>query len=78
VQNNGSAYDLFPPSYDASLAEVGRSTPSGEMLRRYWRRLREMIELVRGGGDPINLDFSGNAMATVRAGNFIASDVAAA
>jgi phenylpropionate dioxygenase-like ring-hydroxylating dioxygenase large terminal subunit len=32
----GSAYALRPPSYNAKLTEVGRGTPMGELLRRYW------------------------------------------
>ncbi len=32
----GSAYGLRPPTYDAKLTEVGRGTPMGELLRRYW------------------------------------------
>ena len=32
----GSAYGLRPPTYDARLTEVGRGTPMGELLRRYW------------------------------------------
>ncbi|MCX7363108.1 MAG: aromatic ring-hydroxylating dioxygenase subunit alpha [Alphaproteobacteria bacterium] len=31
-----SAYDLPPPTYNAKLTEVGRGTPMGELLRRYW------------------------------------------
>ncbi|MBI3197179.1 MAG: aromatic ring-hydroxylating dioxygenase subunit alpha [Rhodospirillales bacterium] len=31
-----SAYDLKPPAYNARLTEVGRGTPMGELLRRYW------------------------------------------
>jgi len=31
-----SAYDLQPPTYNARLTEVGRGTPMGELLRRYW------------------------------------------
>lgn len=31
-----SAYDLKPPTYNARLTEVGRGTPMGELLRRYW------------------------------------------
>jgi phenylpropionate dioxygenase-like ring-hydroxylating dioxygenase large terminal subunit len=31
-----SAYDLKAPSYDARLTDVGRGTPMGELLRRYW------------------------------------------
>ena len=32
----GSAYSLTLPTYNASLTEVGRGTPMGELLRRYW------------------------------------------
>ena len=32
----GSAYDKKPGSYNARLTEVGRGTPMGELLRRYW------------------------------------------
>jgi len=31
-----SAYALKPPTYNAGLTEVGRGTPMGELLRRYW------------------------------------------
>ena len=31
-----SAYTLQPPTYNARLAEVGRGTSMGELLRRYW------------------------------------------
>ncbi len=36
IANVHSAYDLKPPTYNARLAEVGRGTPMGELLRRYW------------------------------------------
>ena len=32
----GSAYARKPPNYNAKLTEVGRGTPMGELLRRYW------------------------------------------
>jgi phenylpropionate dioxygenase-like ring-hydroxylating dioxygenase large terminal subunit len=32
----GSAYDLKEPSHDAQITEVGRGTPGGEWMRRYW------------------------------------------
>ena len=32
----GSAYLRKPPSHNARLTEVGRGTPMGELLRRYW------------------------------------------
>ena len=31
-----SAYTLKPPTHNAKLTEVGRGTPMGELLRRYW------------------------------------------
>lgn len=31
-----SAYSLKSPSYNSRLTEVGRGTPMGELLRRYW------------------------------------------
>jgi phenylpropionate dioxygenase-like ring-hydroxylating dioxygenase large terminal subunit len=32
----GTAYDLAPGRHIAELTEVGRGTPMGELLRRYW------------------------------------------
>ncbi len=32
----GSAYTRKPSTYNARLTEVGRGTPMGELLRRYW------------------------------------------
>jgi len=34
--DTGTAYGLPEPSYRAELTEVGRGTPCGEFLRRYW------------------------------------------
>ena len=34
--DQGTAYDLPPPSHHAELTEVGRFTQMGELLRRYW------------------------------------------
>lgn len=31
-----TGYDLAPPEHNAALTEVGRGTPMGELLRRYW------------------------------------------
>jgi phenylpropionate dioxygenase-like ring-hydroxylating dioxygenase large terminal subunit len=36
VTDFGSAYSRKPPNYNAKLTEVGRGTPMGELLRRYW------------------------------------------
>jgi phenylpropionate dioxygenase-like ring-hydroxylating dioxygenase large terminal subunit len=51
VTDIGSAYSLKKPTYNARLTEVGRGTPMGELLRRYWH--------------PVGL--SGDAGATPRA-----------
>lgn len=32
-----TAYDLPEPRYERSLTEVGKGTPMGELLRRYWQ-----------------------------------------
>jgi hypothetical protein len=42
----GSAYDLPEASYDAELVEVGRRTPYGEMLRRYWHPIATAEEVI--------------------------------
>lgn len=34
--DQGTAYGLKAPTYDPRLTEVGRGTPMGELLRRYW------------------------------------------
>src|SRR5262245_45340917 len=34
--DSGSAYVRKQPTYNARLTEVGRGTPMGELLRRYW------------------------------------------
>lgn len=36
VSDVGSAYSRKPPSFNAKVTEVGRGTPMGELLRRYW------------------------------------------
>jgi phenylpropionate dioxygenase-like ring-hydroxylating dioxygenase large terminal subunit len=36
VQNTGSGYDRKPSTYHKDLTEVGRGTPMGELMRRYW------------------------------------------
>ncbi|GGF39958.1 phenoxybenzoate dioxygenase [Youhaiella tibetensis] len=36
MTNNGSAYYRPEPTYFAELTQVGRGTPMGELLRRYW------------------------------------------
>ena len=34
--DQGSAYAMKPSAHNAKLTEVGRGTPMGELLRRYW------------------------------------------
>lgn len=36
TSGDGRAYDLAKPSYARELTEVGRGTPMGELMRRYW------------------------------------------
>jgi hypothetical protein len=36
VHDQGTAYEMVPPTYKAALTEVRRGTPMGELLRRYW------------------------------------------
>jgi phenylpropionate dioxygenase-like ring-hydroxylating dioxygenase large terminal subunit len=36
VQDIGSGYDRKPSTYNKDLTEVGRDTPMGELMRRYW------------------------------------------
>ena len=36
LSDSHSAYSRKTPSYNAKLTEVGRGTPMGELLRRYW------------------------------------------
>lgn len=35
-RNLGSAYNMGPSNHDATITEVGRGTPCGEWMRRYW------------------------------------------
>ncbi|WP_298283527.1 Rieske 2Fe-2S domain-containing protein [Novosphingobium sp.] len=57
----GSAYDLPEPSFDADLALVGKGTPMGELLRRYWHpvyksdKLADLPVKVKALGDEIIL-----------------------
>ena len=36
AQDIGSGYDRKPSTYNKDLTEVGRGTPMGELMRRYW------------------------------------------
>ena len=35
-RDEGTAYEIRPAKYKSELVEVGRGTPMGELLRRYW------------------------------------------
>ena len=37
MNDTGSAYDLPVPFVDDELVRVGKGTPGGELLRRYWQ-----------------------------------------
>jgi nitrite reductase/ring-hydroxylating ferredoxin subunit len=43
--DNGSAYYLFTPSSDLDLVAVGKGTPGGELLRRYWHPIAVADEI---------------------------------
>ncbi len=36
AKDTGTAYDLKQPTWNAELTEVGRGTPCGEYMRRFW------------------------------------------
>jgi hypothetical protein len=55
----GSAYSRKPPAYNAKLTEVGRGTPMGELLRRYWHPVGMTGDAGAGegagrGADPVS------------------------
>ena len=44
-RDDRSAYALPTPSFDADLVCVGRGTPAGELLRRYWHPIAVASEV---------------------------------
>jgi phenylpropionate dioxygenase-like ring-hydroxylating dioxygenase large terminal subunit len=70
-RDEGTAYDMRPAAFKAELVKVGRNTPMGELLRRYWhpvglsadasgvprqvRALGEDLILFRDGGGQAGL-----------------------
>ena len=36
MMDEGTAYEMKPASWNSALTEVGRGTPMGELMRRYW------------------------------------------
>jgi nitrite reductase/ring-hydroxylating ferredoxin subunit len=61
LTNTGSAYDLPAPSSNDALTRVGRGTPMGELMRRYWHpvyksdKLHDVPVQVRILGDDVIL-----------------------
>src|SRR5262252_3848629 len=35
-RDEGTGYEIRPPTFKSELVEVGRGKPMGELLRRYW------------------------------------------
>jgi hypothetical protein len=58
MADQGTAYELPPPSHDAELTEVRRGTPMGELLR--WQ-----VRTVADGHDPVGVSFDPNASPVV-------------
>ena len=44
LSTTGSAYELGAPSHNAYLTEVGKGTPCGELLRRYWHPIGTLAD----------------------------------
>jgi len=61
ARDTASAYDLPAPTSDESLTRVGRGTPMGELLRRYWHpvcksdKLQSVPVRVRALGEEVIL-----------------------
>ena len=59
--NVSTAYDRKPGSHDADLTEVGRGTPMGELMRRYWQPVgtaedaTDLPKMVRALGEDLVL-----------------------
>jgi phenylpropionate dioxygenase-like ring-hydroxylating dioxygenase large terminal subunit len=60
-----SAYTLAPPSYNTKLTEVGRGTPMGELLRRYWHPVGMSAD---AGGTPRPVKVLGEELILFRDG----------
>ena len=61
-RDTGTGYERKPSTYNAELTEVGRGTPMGELMRRYWhpdrsrgRRQRDTPQRVRVLGEDLIL-----------------------
>ena len=61
-----TAYTLKQPSYNAKLTEVGRGTPMGELLRRYWHPVGMSAD---AGATPRPVKILGEELILFRDGN---------
>ena len=61
-----TAYSLKEPSYNAKLTEVGRGTPMGELLRRYWHPVGISAD---AGATPRPVKILGEELILFRDGN---------
>jgi len=66
LQDNGTAYDLPPPSFDTELTAVRRGTPMGELLRRYWHPIGVASD---AGGTPRQVRALGEDLILFRDGD---------
>jgi hypothetical protein len=64
-----TAYERTPGTHDADLTEVGRGTPMGELMRRYWHPAgtaedtTDLPKMVRALGEDLVLFRSKNGKA---------------
>jgi nitrite reductase/ring-hydroxylating ferredoxin subunit len=65
-QDEGSAYALPPPRYLTELTHVGRGTPMGEFLRRYWHPIGLASD---AGTTPTRIQALGEQLVLFRDGN---------
>jgi nitrite reductase/ring-hydroxylating ferredoxin subunit len=64
--DTGTAYTRKPPSHNATLTEVGRGTPMGELLRRYWHPVGLMSD---ASGTPRKIRVLGEDLILFRDGS---------
>ena len=65
MANQGSAYDLPAPTYDAELVCTTRGTPAGELLRRYWHPVAASVQ-VRGDAPLLPVTVLGEKLTVFR------------
>ena len=64
-RDEGTAYELRPPEIKSDLVEVGRGTPMGELLRRYWHPIGLIAD---AGGTPRKIRALGEDLILFRDG----------